>query len=110
MSVPPGIATSRTALYLAGEEIRLPAGNATPVCTRYYSFGDQTVASRTTAGLTWLVSDQHGTVDASVSGDAAQAVAHRGSPRSGRPEGPSRRPARWKRAWELVGPQWSGRL
>ncbi|MDN3360065.1 RHS repeat-associated core domain-containing protein, partial [Actinomadura sp. DC4] len=45
--------------------------------TRYYSFGDQTIASRTTTGLTWLISDQHGTAEASVGGDAAQAVNHR---------------------------------
>lgn len=64
-------------LYVAGEEIRLATGSTTPVCTRYYSYGGQTIASRTTSGLTWLVSDQHGTSDVSVGGDAAQAVNHR---------------------------------
>jgi hypothetical protein len=47
-------------LYVAGEEIRLATGSTTPVCTRYYSYGGQTIASRTTSGLTWLISDQHG--------------------------------------------------
>ncbi len=71
-------ASDANTLYVAGEEVRLATTpGATPVCTRYYSFGGQTIASRTTAGLTWLVSDQNGISDASVTSAATPVVTHR---------------------------------
>ncbi|GAA4626487.1 hypothetical protein GCM10023196_034940 [Actinoallomurus vinaceus] len=70
-------APDASTLYLAGEEVRLAAGANAATCTRYYSFGGQTIAARTTASLTWLVSDPHGTSDVSVSDDATQTVTRR---------------------------------
>ncbi|GAB3984111.1 RHS repeat-associated core domain-containing protein [Actinoallomurus acanthiterrae] len=70
-------APDASTLYLAGEEVRLATGAKAADCTRYYSFGGQTIAARTTASLTWLVSDPHGTSDVSVSDDATQTVTRR---------------------------------
>ncbi|GLY87614.1 polymorphic toxin-type HINT domain-containing protein [Actinoallomurus iriomotensis] len=94
-------APDASTLYVAGEEIRLATGTTTPVCTRYYSFGDQTIASRTTTGLTWLVSDQHGTADVSVSGDATQTVTHRRFTPFGQARGTQ--PATWQGTRGFVG-------
>ncbi|GIH20533.1 RHS repeat-associated core domain-containing protein [Rugosimonospora africana] len=61
-------------LYLGDTELHVD-GAGTPVGTRYYSAGGHTVAMRdgSTNKLTWLVTDQHGTAEASVD-EATQAV------------------------------------
>jgi RHS repeat-associated protein len=48
-----------TTLYLPGEEIHRETGKGTT--TRYYTFGDQLIGSRTSSGLTWLYTDHQGT-------------------------------------------------
>lgn len=53
--------TSGVTLYLPGMEVKLPAGAAQPVTTRYYAFGGQTIATRTSAGVSFLASDHQGT-------------------------------------------------
>ncbi|UVS81292.1 RHS repeat-associated core domain-containing protein [Actinokineospora sp. UTMC 2448] len=52
---------SGTTLYLMGQEIRLNAGSTTPTCTRYYTYGDRTIAVRQGATLTWMFSDHQAT-------------------------------------------------
>ncbi|WP_459903679.1 RHS repeat domain-containing protein [Catenuloplanes indicus] len=76
--------TGRT-LYLPGMEVRLQPDGA-KVATRYYSFGGQTVASRTTdqiAGLTWLYNDHQGTQGVSVTAGPQTVSIRRQSPYSG---------------------------
>ncbi|GHE54185.1 polymorphic toxin-type HINT domain-containing protein [Streptomyces capitiformicae] len=61
--------TTGTTLYLGETELRLDKASAKVEATRYYSHSGQTVAVRTTAGLTWTAADHNGT--ASVQIDAA---------------------------------------
>ncbi|WP_328650331.1 RHS repeat protein [Micromonospora sp. NBC_00330] len=77
-------------LYLPGQELRYTNSTATTACTRYYTYGGSLVASRTSAGLTWLASDHQGTANVSVSATAAQTATIRrqnpyGNPRGGSP-------------------------
>jgi RHS repeat-associated protein len=57
--------TGRT-LYLPGQELRYTASSGAKVCTRYYTHAGQTIAMRTSAGVTWMSSDQHGTAQSTV--------------------------------------------
>ncbi|MFJ8533264.1 hypothetical protein [Streptomyces sp. NPDC093591] len=50
-------------LYLGAQEIRLDMAKNSLSGTRYYSHGGQTIAVRTTAGVTWLVGGQNGTAE-----------------------------------------------
>jgi RHS repeat-associated protein len=63
-------------LYLPDQELRYTAGTGAKATTRYYSEAGQTVAVRTTAGLTWLVADSHGTASVAIA-SVGQAVAVR---------------------------------
>lgn len=65
-----------TTLYLPGMEIRLAKNATTTTSTRYYSFGDQTVAMRTAAGVRFLAADHHGTAELQINA-ATQAVTQR---------------------------------
>lgn len=53
-------------LYLPDQELRHTKGNGAKACTRYYSHAGHAVATRTAAGLIWLVSDHQGTALATV--------------------------------------------
>lgn len=65
-----------SALYLpGGMEIRVPEGGVASA-TRYYSSAGAVVAMRTVTGLTWLVSDHHGTAEVAIS-NADLAVSRR---------------------------------
>jgi RHS repeat-associated protein len=55
-----------TTLYLPGQEIRADLNGVVQDCTRYYSHAGKTVAQRTPAGLTWLVSDTQNTASIAV--------------------------------------------
>ncbi|MFI6100255.1 polymorphic toxin-type HINT domain-containing protein [Lentzea sp. NPDC051213] len=57
--------TGRT-LYLPGQELRYTTASGTKVCTRYYSHAGQSIAMRTSTGLTWMSSDQHGTAQNTI--------------------------------------------
>ncbi|MEO6083322.1 MAG: polymorphic toxin-type HINT domain-containing protein, partial [Umezawaea sp.] len=61
-------------LYLPGQEVR--SVNGVTTCVRYYSHAGQSVAFRAATGLTWLVGDQHGTAETTVTA-VGQAVATR---------------------------------
>ncbi|WP_233258126.1 RHS repeat-associated core domain-containing protein [Micromonospora sp. S4605] len=78
--------TGRT-LYLPGQEIRYTTSTGTTSCTRYYSFAGSMVASRTSAGLTWLSPDHQGTALVAVQAGTQQATVRRqtpyGTPRDG---------------------------
>ncbi|RDI23081.1 DUF6973 domain-containing protein [Lentzea flaviverrucosa] len=52
-------------LYLPSQELRVTTSGVKQ-CTRYYTHGGQTIAMRTSTGLTWMSSDQHGTTQITV--------------------------------------------
>ncbi|MFI0791492.1 polymorphic toxin-type HINT domain-containing protein [Micromonospora rubida] len=67
-------------LYLPGQELRYTTSTATTTCTRYYSYGGSTIASRTAAALSWLSSDNHATAQISVNAGSQQATIRRQLP------------------------------
>lgn len=71
--------TGRT-LYLDGQEIRFTTSTSTKSATRYYSFADNTIASRTASGLTWLANDHQSTAVVAVDADTQQASIRRQTP------------------------------
>ncbi|MBC6460895.1 sugar-binding protein [Actinomadura sp. HBU206391] len=68
----PGGAT----LYLPGMELRLDNGATASKGTRYYTYGGQTVAMRTSAGVQYLSGDHQGTSQLAINA-ADQAVTQR---------------------------------
>ncbi|MEU6404634.1 polymorphic toxin-type HINT domain-containing protein [Streptomyces sp. NPDC046985] len=82
---------SGTTLYLGDTEVRLAKGASTTSGTRYYSWGGQTIAVRTsTGGLQWQVTDAHDTAETGVDA-TTQAITRRrldpfGNPRGGQPD------------------------
>ncbi|MBO3747217.1 type IV secretion protein Rhs [Streptosporangiaceae bacterium NEAU-GS5] len=85
---------SGATLFLPGMEVRAgPAGQAS--CTRFYTFGQATVAQRTGSGVTWLMGDHQGTIQYAVDA-TTQAVGKRlqkpfGDPRGTLPAWPNNR-------------------
>jgi RHS repeat-associated protein len=73
-------------LDLGAETLRLDSASGTVSATRYYSFGGRTVAQRTTATLSWLFADAHGTGQIAVD-SASQAVTQRRFKPYGEPRG-----------------------
>ena len=65
-------------LYLPGQELRYTTSGGTKATTRYYAHGGMTIGVRTSAGLTWTISDHHGTASHDITA-ATQAVATRRS-------------------------------
>nr|WP_247648759.1 hypothetical protein [Saccharomonospora xinjiangensis] len=76
-------------LYLEGQELRWDRESGETTTTRYYSFGDSTVAMRTEAGVTWLLGDHQGTSRFAVDAQSMQVTRHRGGP------GSSELPTEW---------------
>ncbi|MFF3381153.1 polymorphic toxin-type HINT domain-containing protein [Streptomyces sp. NPDC002680] len=58
-----------TTLYLGETELRLDKATGAVRATRYYGHGGETVAVRTTTGLTWIAGDHNGTANIQI--DAA---------------------------------------
>jgi RHS repeat-associated protein len=63
-------------LYLPGQELRYTVAGGTKKCTRYYSYTDDTIATRTSGGVVWLVGDHHNTAQIAVNA-VGQAVSIR---------------------------------
>ncbi|MFF4181389.1 RHS repeat-associated core domain-containing protein [Streptomyces sp. NPDC001750] len=58
---------SGTTIYLPGTELRLDTGSSTVKATRYYGYGDSTIAVRDdTKKLFFLAADHHGTGELSI--------------------------------------------
>ncbi|MEU8387338.1 RHS repeat-associated core domain-containing protein [Micromonospora sp. NPDC048843] len=53
-------------LYLPNMEIRFTAATSARTATRYYSFAGNVIASRVTAGFTWLTADAKGTSQVAI--------------------------------------------
>ncbi|MDW5329924.1 RHS repeat-associated core domain-containing protein [Plantactinospora sp. KLBMP9567] len=67
-------------LYLPGQELRYTTATDTVACTRYYTYRNATIASRTTAGLTWLSADHQGTATVAIDAATQQATIRRQTP------------------------------
>jgi RHS repeat-associated protein len=85
-----------TTVYLPGMELRLDKATHQVKTTRYY--GDDAV--RTSAGLTWLVPDEHGTATVVINASTQQATYRRMTP-FGTARGAT--PASWPDAHGFVG-------
>jgi RHS repeat-associated protein len=70
-------------LYLEGQELRWDAGSGVRSCTRYYAHEGTSIAVRTSAGVTWLVTDHHNTGEVAVRGSDMLAVTRRSLPFGG---------------------------
>ncbi|MDX8149509.1 polymorphic toxin-type HINT domain-containing protein [Lentzea sp. BCCO 10_0061] len=64
-------------LYLPGQELRYTKAGGAKTCTRYYTHAGQTIAMRTSTGLTWMSSDQHGTAQHTINALNQQTVSTR---------------------------------
>ncbi len=64
-------------LYLPGQELRFTASSGAKNCTRYYTHAGQAIAMRTSTGVTWMSSDQHGTTQVAINALGQQAVSTR---------------------------------
>ena len=53
-------------LYLPDQELRYTTSGGAKTCTRYYTDAEETLATRTSGGVVWLASDQHGTAQISI--------------------------------------------
>ncbi|WP_344126473.1 RHS repeat-associated core domain-containing protein [Luedemannella flava] len=67
-------------LYLPGQEVRYTTASQAVTGTRYYAFGDKTIASRDAAGLTWLNSDHQGTSQVAIRQSDQQVTTRRQVP------------------------------
>ncbi|WP_425566932.1 polymorphic toxin-type HINT domain-containing protein [Sphaerisporangium flaviroseum] len=90
-----------TTLYVAGMEVRLDTKTGAKTATRYYTHAGQTIATRTSKGVTWLGADHHGSADTSVDDTAAQATTRRRFTPFGQMRGPS--PSYWPGERGFVG-------
>ncbi|WP_306321769.1 MULTISPECIES: polymorphic toxin-type HINT domain-containing protein [unclassified Streptomyces] len=57
---------SESTFYLPNMELHLNNSTKAVTATRYYTLGDQTVAMRTSKGVTYLAADHHGTAELAV--------------------------------------------
>jgi RHS repeat-associated protein len=73
-------------LYLPQQEVRWDADTGTAVCTRFYHYHGQTIASRTSTGLTWLGTDHQGTAQVAIAEQDQQVQIRRQGP-FGEPRG-----------------------
>ncbi|MEV4562246.1 RHS repeat-associated core domain-containing protein [Nonomuraea sp. NPDC049419] len=72
-----------TTLYLPDTELRLNTGATAPVATRYYQHGDETVAMRTAAGVSYLTVDHQDTAQLAVDAATQQTTVRRFTPFGG---------------------------
>ncbi|MDX3247111.1 polymorphic toxin-type HINT domain-containing protein [Streptomyces sp. ME18-1-4] len=67
-------------LYLPGMELSLNPTTKAVTGTRYYTFGDRTVAMRTASGVQFLASDSHGTAEIAVDAATGETTRRRMDP------------------------------
>ncbi len=67
-------------LFLPNTEIRYTASTGVKAATRYYSYAGETVAMRTSAGLTWLLSDRQGTAVTAINANTQNVVSRQFDP------------------------------
>lgn len=62
-----------TTLYIDGHEITVPAASSTATAVRSYAFGGQPAATRTSAGVDYLVTDNQGSVEQTIASGGTSA-------------------------------------
>ncbi|GAA3688229.1 hypothetical protein GCM10022267_88720 [Lentzea roselyniae] len=67
-------------LYLPGQELRYATPAATKSATRYYAHAGQSIAMRTSTGITWMTSDQHGTAQNTITASSQTVSTRRTTP------------------------------
>ncbi|MFI7320379.1 polymorphic toxin-type HINT domain-containing protein [Streptomyces venezuelae] len=67
-------------LYLPGMELSLDTATRAVEGTRYYTFGDQAVALRTSKGVQFLAGDHHGTMSAAIDAKTGDVTRRRMDP------------------------------
>jgi RHS repeat-associated protein len=67
-------------LYLPGQELRYTAASGAKATTRYYEHAGQTVAMRTTTGVTWLFEDHQDTATYAIDSTSQQVMTRRHNP------------------------------
>jgi RHS repeat-associated protein len=83
-----------TTLYLPGMELKLAKGEgSTPTATRYYSHNGQTIATRTSKGVTLLTNDHQGTAQLSIDAADTTKLTQRRQTPFGQPRDPA--PPAW---------------
>ncbi|OIV38544.1 hypothetical protein BIV57_05270 [Mangrovactinospora gilvigrisea] len=80
-----------TTMYLGDTEIRLDKSTGKTSATRYYTFGGQTIAARTSSGkLQWQVTDGHDTAETGIDATTQAVTVRRldpfGNPRGTQPD------------------------
>jgi RHS repeat-associated protein len=70
-------------LYLDGQELRVTKATGAKSSTRYYAYGNQTVAVRDSSGLTWLAADDQGTAQTAINSTTLQVTRRRQTPFGG---------------------------
>ncbi|TDV56088.1 RHS repeat-associated protein [Actinophytocola oryzae] len=70
-------------LYLGGQELRVTRATGAKSATRYYAYGDQTVAMRDSSGLTWLAADDQGTAQTAINSTTMKVTRRRQTPFGG---------------------------
>ncbi|MEW2386271.1 polymorphic toxin-type HINT domain-containing protein [Micromonospora sp. NPDC047707] len=78
--------TTGATLHLPGMDVRYTTSTATKTAVRYLTHGGKTIAQRAANGLTWLVSDHHGTTLYAVNPTTQAVTARRQTP-FGEPRG-----------------------
>lgn len=79
-------------LYLGQHEVRANASGTTVAATRTYTYAGQLIATRTSAGVDYLLADQQGSIEATVPSGTSSAAGARiylpyGDTRAGGPTG-----------------------
>lgn len=69
-----------TTLYLGGQDMRWTKSSGTTAGTRYYAHGSALVASRTSAGVTWLAGDHQGSPSITINASTHAAQISRQTP------------------------------
>jgi RHS repeat-associated protein len=72
--------TGATLFLPNGMEVRYSVSSGTTSATRYYTHNGATVAMRTPAGVTWLASDPHGTVQSTLNPSTGAITSRRSDP------------------------------
>jgi RHS repeat-associated protein len=70
-------------LYLGGQELRVTKATGALSATRYYAYGNQTVAMRDSTGLTWLAADDQGTAQTAINSTTMKVTRRRQTPFGG---------------------------
>lgn len=86
---------SETTFYLPGMELKLNTATKAVTGTRYYTLGGQTVAVRTTAGVTFMAGDHHGTAQLTVDAVTGQTQRRRLDPFGEGRDSASSDPSKW---------------